>query len=105
MPRPASGYCHEPGCRARLIFIPVHKQGGGITRMPLNADPDPAGNVIVSPSGHSVVGRIKRKNEQAALHEVIYMPHFATCTKPRNFRRRDKPAQPPQAAALTEETP
>jgi hypothetical protein len=69
-------------CGAPVIFVPVHKQAGGISIMPLNATPDPSGNVIVGPSGMARAGRIRRKDEQPAPHEEVYLPHFATCTKP-----------------------
>lgn len=95
------------GCKARITFVTVTKAAGGRARMVLNERPDPAGNVAVRTSGHSKVGRVLGKHTQPDSDEVLYMPHFATCTNPpprKPKRPAPKPPKPPQPAQATQAT-
>ena len=82
---------HVPceSCQAPIIFAVVHNNAGRkLKHMPLNADPDPAGNVAVRPG--TMTGYVLRKGQKAVPPEVTYLPHFATCTKPEAHRRRQR---------------
>lgn len=57
--------------------------------MPLNPDPDPAGNVAVYQDGTGRrIGRVLG-NSQPLGYEHIYMPHAATCVHPQVQQARD----------------
>src|SRR5579863_7623766 len=84
-------YCDYQPCSARITFVNVTKRAGGRSRMPLNDRPDPAGNVAVRVSGQSKIGRVVSKGQPLDADETLYMPHFATCPRPKDFRRRDTP--------------
>lgn len=86
-------YCDAPACGARIIFITITKQKGGTSRMVLNEQPDPAGNVAVREVDGLRTGRVATKDRPIRDGEVMYMPHWATCPKPRQFRKRETPAE------------
>jgi hypothetical protein len=91
MPDPVA--CGSPRCQAKIIFVTVANNLGHKPRqMPLNAEPDPTGNVAVMVTGTgALTGYILRTGQKAVPPEVTYMPHFATCTDPAWYRRkRDK---------------
>jgi hypothetical protein len=79
-------------CGERIVFAVVgNKQGRPPSRMPLNPDPDPAGNVAVyKEATGALVGRVLGKDKQPLGYERLMMPHFATCPK------RSQPQQLPQ---------
>lgn len=62
------GICRS--CARRVRWAPTVNPG---RFMPLNEDPDPAGNVYLDDAG---VARVLRAGETAF---VRYMPHFARC--------------------------
>lgn len=70
-------------CRAPIIWARTlaSENGPGGKAMPLNAEPDPAGNVAVRAlSPTSRVCRVLGKDEDHDHRaEQRYMPHFATC--------------------------
>jgi hypothetical protein len=86
--------CAAKGINALIVFIPVANNAGRKMRpMPLNAEPDPAGNVAVSRTGSGALrGRVLAGGQKAIPPEVTYCPHFATCVAPGAHRklRRDK---------------
>ncbi|WP_030747543.1 hypothetical protein [Streptomyces sp. NRRL F-5135] len=53
-------------------------------RQPVNADPDPAGNVAVSrgPDGLLYVRSLTRAHPEPRAGEYRMMPHHATCPPP-----------------------
>lgn len=71
------------GCPADIVFVVVANQSGKPPgAMPVNADPDPDGNVAVYRDEASRLrGRVIGKTSVAA-HETLYMPHKATCPNP-----------------------
>lgn len=84
--------CEAAGTEAWIIFVPVANNAGRkLKSMPLNADPDPAGNVIVTRLGTGALrARVATKGEKAVPPEVTYCPHFATCVDPGAHRRRQQ---------------
>lgn len=70
------GLCRQP---IRFIRTMASESGRGGKMMPLNPDPDPAGNVAVRYPDR-LYGRVLCKDEHHDEHaERLYMPHMATC--------------------------
>ena len=92
------GYCRE--CRQPILFATVtNKEGRPPSRMPLDPDPDPAGNVAVyRDETRRLVGRVLGKDARPAGYERLFMPHFATCPK----RKEAAPVTPPGVTSLGE---
>lgn len=68
-------------CGEQIAFIRTmaSETGRGGRLMPLNPEPDPAGNVAVRYPDR-LYGRVLRKDEHHDEHaERLYMPHVATC--------------------------
>lgn len=80
------------GCDALVWFATVSNSAGRPpSQMPLNARPDPAGNVAAYHDDKDVWrARVLPKGTQAAPHERVYMPHFATCPNPEAYRKRQR---------------
>lgn len=80
-PVKAMGTCAV--CQAPLVWARTvaSESGAGGQRMPLDAEPNPAGNVAVRQTGpRRLVARVLGKDDTADVRtERIYMPHFATC--------------------------
>lgn len=93
MSRPVISQCDTPKCGARIFFVVIANQAGRKPRlMPLDAEPDPGGNVAAYQDETGTWrGRVLGKG-QPAPHETLYCPHFATCTDPGAHRRRQKDA-------------
>lgn len=91
MPRPDLAHCTSPKCAAPIIFVRVANEAGHKLRlMPLNAEPDPGGNVAVMADGTGTWrGRVLGRSKPLE-HETVYCPHFATCTDPGEHRRRQR---------------
>lgn len=63
--------------------------------MPLDPEPNPDGNVAVHADAMGNLHcRVLRKGEEPLDYETRYMPHWATCTRAGQARRR-KPATNP----------
>ena len=59
--------------------------------MPLDASPDPEGNVAVHQDDKQVWrGRVLGKDQEPAPHETRYYPHAATCANPGGHRKRQR---------------
>lgn len=94
--------CAATGTTALIRFVRVHGEHG-LSWMPVNAGPDPAGNVALGPNG---TARVLAKDQKPTATEVLYQPHFATCVAPEAHRRpahrqrrheaRAKGGQPPR---------
>ena len=91
MPSLAGSSPHHPthceGCSARIWFAVTTANRRA---MPLDAKSDPTGNVAVHQDVTGTwLARVLGKNGQPdpAL-ETLFLPHFATCTKPAEFRRQ-----------------
>lgn len=62
--------------------------------MPLDARPNPEGNVAVHQDvTRTYLARVLGKNRTPDSFEKLYMPHFASCTKVALFRRQVARAQ------------
>jgi hypothetical protein len=79
-------------CSKPIIFVAVANNADRkLKRMPLDAEPDPAGNVAVVTDGTGTMrGRVLGKGQHALPGETTYCPHFATCTHPEAHRRRQR---------------
>lgn len=75
--------CRE--CQAPIVW--AETESG--KRMPLNAGPDPNGNVVaVGHTGQTMIVKVGTIQELADAPEGrVYQSHFATCSNPRRFRR------------------
>jgi hypothetical protein len=94
MPSPKISHCDTPKCDAPIIFVVISNQVGRKPKlMPLDASPDPGGNVAVyCDQAGTWRGRVLGKGQQAASYERVYCPHFATCKDPAAHRRRQRDA-------------
>lgn len=68
-------------CKRPIGFALVsNREGRPPSRMPLDPQPDPAGNVAVYRDGSgTLVGRVLGKDGRPLGYERLMMPHFATC--------------------------
>lgn len=74
--------CSGPTCAA-IIRWAVTREG---RRMPLNLDPDPAGNVVIETNATGEVrARVLTGHELPALGEA-WMPHWKTCPDSKEFK-------------------
>lgn len=73
-------------CKARIRFA---KTANG-SQMPLNYEPDPAGNMIINVEGIAV--NIGKPGDLFTAKEdgPRYMPHFATCPAAAAYRKAGK---------------
>lgn len=55
--------------------------------MPINAEPDPKGNLVVVGVEHDGTRQVKVADLFTPADAVRYMPHWATCPKAEEFRR------------------
>jgi hypothetical protein len=86
-------------CHQQIAFVLLTKRAGGRSRVPVNPDPDPAGNIAAyqAPSIHkTLLGRVLRKQEEPLGFERKYMSHFATCTA----KKAPEPVQAPSNVTL-----
>lgn len=75
-------------CGAPMIFAVITGRGRP-SSMPLNADPDPGGNVAAALDERGrLVGRVLRAGQEPVAGERRYCPHFATCPRAAQHRRR-----------------
>lgn len=108
MPRPGSSprhpaVCSGTDCGALIWFCRVAG-----SPMPLNAQPDDAGNIAACPDRDWIPARVISPGDQLADGEQRWMPHWRTCTSPAAFRKRqrhkDRPVreagQPAQLALI-----
>lgn len=84
-PPPMTRYCREPGCGARIVYARTE----AMKWQPLNADPDPDGNVAVQPGGQGglLFARTLKAGEGLGGAEKRMMPHAATCTVGRDAKK------------------
>jgi len=61
--------------------------------MVINDPADPDGNVAVREVDGVRIGRIITRDRPLRDGETAYMPHWATCPRPRQFRKRETPAE------------
>lgn len=95
MPSPEIRECEA--CGARFFF--ARTRGGAV--MPVNAGPDKTGNLAVhQDTAGTWHARVLRKGEQPRRHEKPHLPHFATCPRAADFRRRLAAAKAARAAEL-----
>ena len=82
--------CQAPACGVKVRLIPTDRAG---VLMPVDAEPNEAGNIVLRWSqsrrrqeAHTLTRH--EKENPSLMVEVRYMPHFATCTDPTQFRKR-----------------
>lgn len=94
----AEGTCES--CGERILFVVVMNNAGRKPkRMPLNPAPDPTGNVAVRVEASGTrIGRVLGKDQKAVSPEILYTPHFATCSHPERHRRRQRRGEARHAA-------
>ena len=82
-------------CTAAIVWAVTQDRK---RRMPLNAEPDDAGNVAAyhDQTGR-LIARVLRKNEEPHGYERRYMPHFATCP---GWQKRHRPSGRAQIISL-----
>ena len=108
MGRPLSSPLHPVPCKGcdAEIFLAITVPGGKI--MLLDAKPCPEGNVAVR---HDVTGnwlaRVLRKGQEPDPRtEELYSPHWASCPKAAEHRKRRrnaaKPSRPAHRAAASQ---
>jgi hypothetical protein len=92
MPTPVISHCDTARCGAAIFFVVVSNQAGRKPKlMPVNAAPDPGGNVaVLQDETGTWRGRVLGKDQEPAAWEARYCPHFATCTDPGAYRRRQR---------------
>lgn len=72
-----------------MIWVRSKKPDGRYKAMPVNAQPDPAGSVVLFRRvGEGIVCRILRKGEAPPPGAVLRTSHFATCPAAAKHRRR-----------------
>lgn len=70
---------HCTSCFAQIYYCDMETGG----RMPVDAKPTPAGNIIfIDKKGH-----VLHKDETPPVDAVRWTSHFATCTKPKQHRK------------------
>jgi hypothetical protein len=57
-------------------------------RIPVNYDPDPAGNLWLQDVGPRVIAQPVKKGEEPHASVPRYTSHFATCPHAASFRRK-----------------
>ena len=71
------------GCGAQIFWVKHEKTGKAA---PIDVGPNPAGNIRLELTNDGWRYGIIRPS-QAVPPEERFMPHFATCTRSRDFRR------------------
>lgn len=69
--------CNRPGCTAAIRWVRTERGKS----MPLDAKPNPDGNVLIT-DGVAVVANDALRTEALARGRDLWMPHWATCTDP-----------------------
>lgn len=74
------------GCNASVKWYPNVR-----TRAlaPVNVTPDPEGNVVLEAGAYRVMRKAEVANQPLFDAPTRYTLHFATCSKPESFRKRD----------------
>lgn len=76
--------CSSGNCGARIIWTLTERTG---KRAPVDAEPNPAGNLILLPSPHGApTSKVADLLDDPDAPR--YMPHFATCPDADKFRNR-----------------
>lgn len=79
-------------CQASIVW--ARTQRG--ERMPVDADPSPAGNVVVTGEGRERRAGVLTKGQAAgarAAGQELFLSHFASCPMASDHRRRQRAAQ------------
>lgn len=76
--------CNGRDCDAAIIFAPT--AGGKV--MPLDAEPNPDGNVECAVKGDQVsVIAVHPAGQDFLSTGTRYMPHWATCVNTKDFKK------------------
>lgn len=72
-----------------VVWVRAKKPDGRYKAMPVNAQPDPAGNVVLfRRSGEGIVCRVLKKGEEPPPSAKLRTSHFATCPNAHEHRRK-----------------
>ena len=78
-------------CHAEIIFAQTNStRGGQPVQMPVDAEPSPRGNVILSHQNGKYYAGVVRRNQAAGMRDAgqeLHLSHYATCTQPERFRK------------------
>lgn len=89
--------CGKGGCTARFVFATTDAGRS----MPVDLEPDVAGNVAVHVDGAGRVrGRVVSKELPVQPWEKLHLPHFATCTGLTRTPPPDRPDRPDNVVPL-----
>jgi hypothetical protein len=69
-------------CGAEIVWAPTRNKK---TPMPLDAEPNSRGNVVIENGLAIVLGPLE---ELLLAGKIRYMPHHATCPQGKDWRRR-----------------
>lgn len=78
-------------CGALIVFPLVAKRVGGreqMRPMPVDVEPDPAGNVHVWAEGRVLRGHVFGRRQDRAGRADLHKSHFTTCPDAGRFRQR-----------------
>lgn len=77
-------------CQADIVFAETpRKHLGQPVVMPVDAEPDDKGNVLVSTKNGKYYAGVLGRNQAAGARDngqQLHRSHFATCTNPERFR-------------------
>lgn len=83
--------CSKCGRQIAWVRTETNQKG-----MPIDPDPNPAGNVSVRYEAGKLTAHVFLRSEKRPSGTTVFMPHFATCPA-QNKSRPDKPVKPPAA--------
>lgn len=78
-------------CQAEIVFAQTNRvsQGKPVV-MPVDAEPDPKGNIMLELRGDTYYAGTLGRNQAAGARDngvSLHLPHFATCTQSDRFRK------------------
>jgi len=77
--------CSAQQCQAIIIWTVTERTG---KRMPVDAQPSPDGNLVLTPSPHGAP--ISKVADLLDPDGPRYLSHFATCPAAKGFRHRNR---------------
>lgn len=102
----ATGRCRSAACLRPILFAMVRKLDGKITKLPVDPDPVPDGNLayVSGESRRPVLRTLDEVERLQRSDEPRYQAHFRSCPAAESFRR-SSPAPEMRSALATARTP